>query len=203
MQPATALPRQESPQNPLAHAAPPKTKRLMPLDRFLLRYTNREDPFKYEWNKGIVEKKPRTMNRNQLYIFQNLLDRFLKTTAFSQRGSLICEVDMYLPKADRTRRADIAYLSGAQMKASRDGDPSVCAFVAEVISKNDQINEVQEKLKEYFADGVQVVWVIFPQIQKVEVWRSVRDVTICFEDDVCSAAPVLDDFQVTANELFA
>lgn len=175
----------------------------MPLDRFLLRYTNREDPFKYEWNKGIVEKKPRTMNRNQLYIFQNLLDRFLKTTAFSQRGSLICEVDMYLPKADRTRRADIAYLSGAQMKASRDGDPSVCAFVAEVISKNDQINEVQEKLKEYFADGVQVVWVIFPQIQKVEVWRSVRDVTICFEDDVCSAAPVLDDFQVTANELFA
>ena len=89
------------------------------------------------------------------------------------------------------------------MRASRDGAPSVCAFVAEVISKNDQINEVAEKLKEYFANGVQVVWIIFPQLQKVEVWRSVRDVTICFDDDVCNATPVLDDFQVTVNELFA
>ena len=118
-------------------------------------------------------------------------------------GALICEIDMLLPKAERTRRADIAYLSGEQMKVSRDGYPSVCAFVAEVISKNDQINDVQQKLKEYFADGVQVVWVIFPQLQKVEVWRSVRDVTICYEDDVCSASPVLDDLQVTVNELFA
>ncbi|MFN0216411.1 MAG: Uma2 family endonuclease [Saprospiraceae bacterium] len=202
MQTATALPIQDSGQKTSAQASQPKAKRLVPLDRFLLRYSNREDPFKYEWNKGVIEKKPRTMNRNQLFIYQNLLKKFLKTQYFVHDGALICEVDMLLPKAERTRRPDIAYLSAEQMRASRNGDPSVCAFVAEVISKNDQINEIEQKLKEYFADGVQVVWIIFPQLQKVEVWRSVRDVTICFDDDVCNAAPVLEDFQVTVNELF-
>ena len=203
MQTATALPKQDSGQKTSAQASQPKAKRLVPLDRFLLRYTNREDPFKYEWNKGVIEKKPRTMNRNQFEILQKLMRLFTRTAAYAAMGEMICEVDMFLPKAERTRRADIAYLSGAQVKASRDGNLSVCAFVMEVISKNDQINEVEQKLKEYFADGVQVVWVIFPQLQKVEVWRSVRDVTICFDDDTCSAAPVLDDFQITVNELFA
>jgi len=203
MQTATALPIPDTSPKTTSHTSETKAKRLVSLEQFLLRYTNREDPFKYEWNKGVVEKKPRTMNRNQLFIFQNLLKRFLKTNSFAHDGALICEIDMLLPKAERTRRADIAYLSGEQMKASRDGVPSVCSFVMEVISKNDQINEVAEKLTEYFADGVQLVWVIFPQIQKVEVWRSVRDVTICFGDDVCTAAPVLDDFQLTVNEIFA
>jgi len=202
MQTATALPTPEMSQKTSAKATEPKAKRLVSLEQFLLRYTNREDPFKYEWNKGVIEKKPRTINRNQFAILQKLMRFFTKTAAYAAKGEMICEVDMFLPKAERTRRADIAYLSGEQMKASRDGVPSVCTFVMEVISKNDQINEVAEKLKEYFADGVQVVWVIFPQIQKVEVWRSVRDVTICFDNDICTATPVLDDFQITVNEIF-
>jgi Uma2 family endonuclease len=194
---------------PSEKTAPPGTavkraaKRLVPLERFLLRYTNREDPYKYEWNKGVVEKKSRTMNRDQLFILQNMLDHFYKTKAFSKRGVLMCEIDMYLPGADRTRRADIAYLSGEQMKASRDGNPSVCTFVAEIVSKNDQINELEEKLEQYFENGVQVVWVIFPKLKKVHVLRSVRDVTVCLENDVCSAAPALDDFKITVQEVFA
>ena len=178
-------------------------KRLVPLERFLLRYTNREDPYKYEWNKGVVEKKARTMNRDQFLIVQNLLRIFTKTKAYAKKGELLCEVDVYLPGSDRTRRADIAYLSGAQMKSSRDGNPSVCAFVAEIVSKNDQINELEEKLEQYFENGVQVVWVIFPKLKKVHVLRSVRDVTVCLENDVCSAAPALDDFKMTVQEVFA
>ncbi len=169
MQTATALPKKDSGQKTATKASQPKAKRLMSLEQFLLRHTNREDPFKYEWNKGIVEKKPRTMNRNQFEILQKLMRLFARTTAYTTMGGMICEVDMFLPKAERTRLVDIAYLSGEQMKAFRNGDPSVCAFVAEVISKNDQINEVEKKLKEHFADGVQVMWGIFPQIQKVEV----------------------------------
>jgi len=29
---------------------------------FLIEYTNREDAYKYEWNGGIVEQKPRSLN---------------------------------------------------------------------------------------------------------------------------------------------
>jgi len=179
------------------------SKRLVSLESFLARYTNREDPYKYEWNNGVVEKKPRTMNRDQLFIFQNLLRRFIQLGEFSKGAALICEVDMLMASANRTRRADIAYLTNTQMNLSRNGELSVCTFVAEVISKNDQINEVEEKLAEYFDNGVQVVWVIFPKLKQVKVYRSVRDITVCFGDDVCSAAPTLPDFEISVNDIFA
>ncbi len=181
----------------------PATTRSISLQSFLERYSSRETPYKYEWNKGVVEKKPRTMNRDQFYIFQNLLASFLKTTAFLHNGLLMSEVDMYLPAADRTRRADIAFLSGEQMRLSRSGEPTVCAFVIEVISKNDQVNDLEDKILEYFANGVQVLWVIVPHSKKVEVYRSPKEVTICFGDDRCSAAPVLPDFELSVYELFA
>jgi Uma2 family endonuclease len=69
--------------------------------------------------------------------------------------------------------------------------------------KNDQINEVNEKVIEYFANGIEVVWVILPRVKKVEVYTSVKNMTICFGDDICSAAPVLPDFTISVNELFA
>ena len=184
-------------------AAGTASKRLVSLESFLARYTNREDPFKYEWKNGIVEKKPRTMNRDQLFIFQNLLKYFIRLKEFLGGAAIICEVDMYLASANRTRRADIAYLPVMQMQSSRNGELSVCPFVAEVISKNDQINEVEEKLSEYFDNGVQVVWVIFPKLKQVKVYRSVRDITVRFGDDICSAAPVLPDFEMSVNDIFA
>jgi Uma2 family endonuclease len=185
----------------LAATEKKKGKRLITLEKFLERYTNREDPFKYEWHKGTIEKKPRTMNRDQFYILQRLTRLFTKTIAYIKGGEIVGEVDMFLNSVERTRRADIAFLGDKMMLVSRNGLPLVCPFVIEIVSKNDQINEVEEKIIEYFENGVQVVWVIFPRVKKVEVYRSIRDITICFEEDICSAAPVLDDFEISVNEL--
>jgi Uma2 family endonuclease len=172
------------------------------LQDFLLNYANREDPYKYEWNGGIIEKKPRTMTRDQLYLLQKLSRLFHSTKAFAEMGELTSEVDMFLPLANRTRRPDIAYLSGEQMQASKDGRPTVCSFVIEIISRNDQVNNLEEKKAEYFANGVQVLWIIFPQMQKVEVYRSIKEVNICTGNDRCSAAPVLPDFEISVHDLF-
>jgi Uma2 family endonuclease len=173
------------------------------LTDFLVEYSNREDPFKYEWNGGVVEQKPHSFNRGQFFLLQNLQRRFIKTSGFSTGGLLTNGVDMFLPFSNRTRRPDIAYLSGEQMRASIDNKPTVCAFVIEIISQNDQVNDLEEKKAEYFDNGVQVLWIIFPNSKKVEVYRSVKDVTICLNKDVCNAAPVLPDFEITVQELFA
>jgi Uma2 family endonuclease len=178
-------------------------KRLISLEKFLERYSSREDPFKYEWNNGIIEKRDRTMNRNQFPIYRNLLKLFYKTQTFAQEGILMSEVDMYLPSVNRTRRTDIAVLPGGQVDDSINGNPTVCPFVIEVISKNDQINEVEDKIREYFENGIQVVWVIFPKIKKVEVYTSIQDINICFGDNICSAMPVMADFNISVNDIFA
>jgi Uma2 family endonuclease len=176
-------------------------KRYITLEKFLDRYTNREDPYKYEWHKGIVEKKSRTMNRNQFLIIRALQNLFDKTLAKKQSGLITTEVDMYLPTVERTRRTDLAFLPSKLIEESRDGLPSICPFVIEVISKNDKINEVEEKIIEYFDNGVQVVWVIFPKVKKVEVYTSIRDVKICFGEDICTATPVMPDFTISVNDI--
>ena len=186
-----------------AKTSKPATKRQVSLESFVARYTNREDPYKYEWNNGIVEKKPRTMNRDQLRILQKLMRLFTGTKAYKAMGELLSEVDMFMTSVNRTRRPDIVFMDGMQMKNAPNGELRVCTFVAEVISKNDQINEVEEKLAEYFDNGVQVVWVIFPKLKQVKVYHSIRDIQVCLGDDVCSAAPVLPDFSISVNDIFA
>jgi Uma2 family endonuclease len=171
------------------------------LAAFQRKYLSRKDNFKYEWVNGIVEKTPRTMNRNQTLIIQRLQRLFLTTKAHRDMSELVAELDMFLPTANRTRRADFGVLTAKQVAASVNDDMSPAHFVIEIISKNDQINEVGQKLIEYFNNGVEVVWVIFPTLKKVEIYRSLRDVTVCYDADICSAAPVLPDFQISVDNL--
>jgi hypothetical protein len=112
------------------------TKRYVPLEKFIDRFSNREDPFKYEWNNGIVEKKARTMNRDQFSIFRKLCySVFMQTFAFKQGGMIMAEVDMFLSSVNRTRRTDIAYLTPELVRLADDGKPRICPFVIEIISK--------------------------------------------------------------------
>ena len=179
-----------------------KSKRLITLETFHQLYDNRADDYKYEWCNGIVEKTPRTMNRSQLFIVQNLSRLFLQTVAFKNRGELEREVKMFLPKANRSRVADLAYLTAAQVRETDDIRPGISEFVIEIISKNDKAEDVQEKRDEYFADGVKVVWQIYPKRKLVEVYTSPNDVMICRGATICSAAPVLLDFSIASQDLF-
>ncbi len=180
-----------------------KAKRFITLEKFIERYTNREDPFKYEWNNGTIEKNTKTINRDQTKILQKLMRLFAKTKAYTNGGELINEVGMYMKTANRTRRPDIVYMTAQQIADFGNGELTVCPFVIEVISKNDQINDIGEKMIEYFDNGVEAVWVIFPKLKKVEVHTSIKKVAICFGSDICSAAPVLPDFTISVNDLFA
>ncbi len=179
-----------------------KGKRVISLETFHRLYDNRQDDYKYEWHNGIVEKTPRTMNRSQLLIVQRLTRLFLQTLAFKQMGELEREVKMFLPKANRSRIADLAFLTEDGVKEQDDIRPNISEFVIEIISKNDKANDIQEKLEEYFADGVKVVWHIFPKLNLVEVYTSPDSVTICRGATICSAAPVLPDFEIAAQDIF-
>jgi Uma2 family endonuclease len=96
---------------------------------------------------------------------------------------------------------DMAYFTDAQIKA--DDEESIPEFCIDVISSNDQINDVKAKLREYFKHGVRVVWLILPEQEMVEVYTSVKDVTICLDDDCCSARPVLADFEISVRALLS
>ncbi len=178
-----------------------KNKKAISLEAFLSLYSNREDDYKYEWHNGNIEKTPRTMNRDQSKIQEAILAYFYTHPQFRQEGAFLVELDMYIPTKNRTRRADMAFLTQPQMDETLKGDASVAPFVIEVISAFDKINEFETKLKEYFTNGVQVVWQIIPLSETVKVYTSVKNVKICQDDDVCSATPVLPTFQMTVQDI--
>ncbi len=170
-------------------------------EHFLRYYSNREDGYKYEWNKGLVEKTE-TMNQRQSKFFILLLDLFIKTQAYQKGGRLVMETDMDT-SPEQLRRPDMAYYTAEQLPKMWAGENQVAPWVCEVISPTDRAEDINTKLVEYFAAGVQVVWHIFPHSQKVDVYTSPEQVTICRGKTMCSGAPALADFEIRAEELFS
>ena len=122
----------------------------------------------------------------------------MHTKAFSEGGTIISEVETWTSDT-QFRRPDVSYWTRQQQL---DEVESVPLFAVEIISKNDAINVVNTKVLEYFKSGVKVLWHIFPEQRMVYVFTSPSQITVCFEDDICSAAPVLMDFEISVNGIF-
>ena len=155
---------------------------------------------KYEYNNGIIEKTE-TMKIKEQYIAQNLIRRFSETKAYTQKGFLSQEVEIWTSET-QWRKPDLCFLTKEQIMEGADEMESIPRFVIEVISTYDPINIVNDKVLEYFKAGVKVLWHIFPKQQMVYVFKSMSQIAILRADDICSAAPVIPDFEISVNDIF-
>lgn len=159
-----------------------------------------EDGFKYEWFDGELIKFT-GLKSSELYIYFNLSNLFAAKQLL-ENGCLVCRQEVEFSKS-QIRLPDIAYFSNEQAVSMREGVDEIPQFAVEIISKNDNFNNVEAKLEEYFKYGVEVVWIIIPELKKVKVYNSLKENKNCFADDVCSAAPVLPAFEMTVSQVFA
>ncbi len=158
------------------------------------------DGYKYEWYDGELIRSS-GMKKKQYYIYDVLNTLFIEKD-YHKTGTFLAEPDVMLT-ALQLRRPDIAYFTKDQIRNSRNGEDVIPAFVIEVISESDLAYRIEEKIAEYFKAGVQVVWSILPEHEVVYVYTSRKQVTICLGDDLCMATPVLLDFTISVNTLFA
>jgi Uma2 family endonuclease len=174
-------------------------------EEFERKYLSREDEFKYEWVHGLVEKTKRTMNPYQIFLQRNLTEFFYRLKFEGKiSGQLMAESDLRFEK-DLHRRPDMAWLTDLQIdNLTIPGAVEVPAFVIEVVSKNDDGESLEKKMDEYRAAGVQVVWQLFPAAKTVHVYsgKNMRQMKVCKADDVCTAAPVLEAFAISVDEIF-
>lgn len=160
-----------------------------------------EDGYKYEWNDGTIEKSVKMITPKQLYLVDRLAGTLEKAKP-KAGGRLVCEVQ------NRTSSTqicvpDIAYYTKKEIIEAAEGDfQPVTSFAIEIISEHDKINTVYAKIEEYFQAGVKVVWLIFPDFQKVYVYTGPEEVVICKGDAVCSAESAIPGFSISAAELF-
>ena len=160
-----------------------------------------EDGLKWEWNEGRIEKTT-AMKLKEQYIVRNLARHFTTTSAYQNGDILTFEVEVWTSPI-KWRKPDAAYLTHQQITDGAKGIESMPAFVIEVISKNDDINIVVDKVDEYFAAGVQVIWHIFPEQKMVHIYRSLDIIEVCRGEKLCSAAPVLSAFEMTVSDIFS
>ncbi len=119
---------------------------------------------------------------------------------------LVGEVGIYTRRnPDTVRGADVIYISKARLAQvkSRSYLDVAPELVIEVLSPDDRWSEVKQKLREYFAIGVVLVWVADPSDKTVSVYRSLTDVRILGEDDLLSGEEVLPGFSIPVASLFA
>ena len=158
-----------------------------------------EDGFKYEWNDGELIKFV-GMNRKQVFIYEALNQLFIEKGLW-KTGTLISEYDVQL-SGIQMRRPDVAYLTKEQIVSTKQGEDEIPEFAIEIISGSDKANKVEEKTIEYFKAGVKVVWLIYPDNKTVQVYTSLKQAQICTDDDICSAKPVLEDFEIKVSDIF-
>jgi len=76
-----------------------------------------------------------------------------------------------------SRQPDVMYYASERMDAYMQANPDwkfkpfilVPDLAIEVVSPNDNLSELEEKVDQYLLDGVQLVWVLDPQKQRVSV----------------------------------
>ena len=180
---------------------PPKAKpKSISWETFQKKYADREDLFRYEWVRGKVLKTSRDFNQRYLLIFSNLQDSLYK----SQSDGCLAPISDLLFLPDVHRSPTRSYFSKKQIARMASGEQQIPAFVIEIIQTHDTAIVVNERLKDYRDAGVQVAWLIYPQLRQVDVYSGIRlsQMTVCDGDEICSAAPALPAFALPAKDVF-
>jgi len=115
------------------------------------------------------------------------------------------EVGIYTRRGpDRVRAADIAFVSSERLSGTPSGGYLKIApeLVVEIISPTDRWQDVRQKIEEYFAIGVQRVWIVEPDKRDVLVCSSSTEMRKLEEGDILTGEEALDGFSMPVAELF-
>ncbi len=115
------------------------------------------------------------------------------------------EVGIYTGRQpDTVRAADVLFISNERY--ARRKSPSYLdvapELVVEILSPGDSWSEVMQKLREYFAIGVRLVWVADPQARCVYAYRTLTNMREFTENDELPGEDVLPGFSVKVATLF-
>jgi Uma2 family endonuclease len=108
---------------------------------------------------------------------------------------------------DRNRRPDVAFVPYSRWAKNRP-IPSTNEWnilpdlFVEIISPNDDAEEIETKVTEYFDSGARQVWVVYPRHKRFYVYESMQLVRRLCRSDTLDGGPVLPGFLLPLVELF-
>jgi Uma2 family endonuclease len=154
-----------------------------------------------------VEKPPMGAYEYELAcILHEILAPFVRSHRLG-RGLIEVPFDLR-PAVDRTRRPDVAYISAARWPLDRraprgvEAWPVVPDLVVEIVSPTNTMNEIMERVEEYFTAGSRRVWVVLPDTMKVYDYSSPNTPHVLAVGGVIEGGELLPGFRLPLVDLF-
>jgi Uma2 family endonuclease len=107
-------------------------------------------------------------------------------------------------RPDSVRGADIAFVSRERLadRPTKGFLTVAPELVVEIVSPSDRWQDVRQKIEEYFAIGVQRVWIVEPDNRDVLVYSASTEMRKLGEGDLLTGEGVLEGFSLPVAELF-
>ena len=107
------------------------------------------------------------------------------------------------PDPSRTRKADLSFIAASRAPVE---DVSFLRIppdlVVEVVSPSDIASEVHAKVAELLANGVRMVWVVYPGPREVHVYRANGHPSILIASDEITGEDVVPGFTCSVADFF-
>jgi Uma2 family endonuclease len=159
----------------------------------------------YELVDGVLVEK--TMGTQQSYLalwLGGILNEFARRHSL---GFALGSDGMARLAPGLVRIPDVSFVSWDQFPARKvprlamlNGAP---ALAVEVLSPSNTQEEMDRKLRDFFAAGVRLVWYIDDARRTVQVFTAVDQSTVLREPDSLTGDPVLPGFTLPLADLFA
>jgi Uma2 family endonuclease len=119
-------------------------------------------------------------------------------------GTLVCNDAGFITERDpdSVRGPDISYWSKERLKEVPVGYIEISPdMLVEVLSPSNTRKQILEKLREYFAKGVRLVWVISPEDRTLTVYRTPDEGRLLHETAKVTGEDVLAGFECRVSDL--
>jgi Uma2 family endonuclease len=189
----------------------------MPLDEFIRLYDT-EGPFELV-NGERIPKMPNVAGHG--LCAETLRDAINAYAVPNQLGRAMLEQVFVLSYTSNwvagSRIPDVMYYTADRLEGYKATTPDwknkpyilVPDLVAEVVSPNDNLTELDEKIDRYLEDGVRVVWVLDPNRTIAQVYTLLapqpftKQVVTLKSGDTLQGGEVIPGFEIPVVQLFA
>ncbi|MCS7072215.1 MAG: Uma2 family endonuclease [Anaerolinea sp.] len=149
----------------------------------------------------LVEKMPsftpsRIAARISFFLMQYLMERDLGYVTGADGGYVLNEGNVFIP--------DVGFITRARLPEAPAREAPVPPDLAvEVKSPTDTIRELRRKAEQYLAAGTRLVWLVFPDDRRVEVYDGDADVITLSDGDTLTGGALLPGFTLSVRDIFA
>ena len=163
------------------------------------------DAVDYELVDGnLVERKMGSESSVIAGIILTILNNFIRGKRMGYAAGADCSYQCFPDAPDKVRKPDVSFVRSGRLPGDKPpkGHTKIAPDLAvEVISPNDLASEIDDKVAEYLAAGVKLVWVVNPTSRTVRTHPSANS-GILTANDTITGGDVLPGFECRVAGFF-